>query len=92
MPVVEAVVFGVGDEAQLHYAGGHFGVFVDCVVAVFTCLSACFDTTVLQDHTHMGIRNIRERLKAMVSGTVEIQSTLGVGTKVLITIPKEVQL
>lgn len=53
---------------------------------------AGFDTGVLQeDRAHMGIRNIRERLKAMVSGTVEIKSTVGVGTKVLITIPKEVQ-
>ena len=39
----------------------------------------------------MGIRNIRERLKTMVSGSLEIRSTVGVGTKVLITIPKEVQ-
>ena len=34
--------------------------------------------------------NIRERLKAMVNGTLEIESAIGVGTKVLITIPKEV--
>jgi sensor histidine kinase YesM len=51
-----------------------------------------FDTGVLLDERkHMGIRNIRERLKAMVSGTLEIESTVGVGTKVLITIPKEVR-
>ena len=51
-----------------------------------------FDTGVLlEDRAHMGIRNIRERLKAMVDGTVEIESTLGVGTKVLISIPKEVR-
>jgi LytS/YehU family sensor histidine kinase len=51
-----------------------------------------FDVGVLlDDRTHMGIRNIRERLKAMVSGTIEIESTVGVGTKVLITIPKEVE-
>jgi LytS/YehU family sensor histidine kinase len=51
-----------------------------------------FDTDVLlDDRTHMGIRNIRERLKAMVSGTIEIESSIGVGTKVLITIPKEVR-
>ena len=51
---------------------------------------AGFDTTVLQDHTHMGIRNIQERLKTMVGGTLEIQSIPGEGTKVLIQIPKEV--
>ena len=51
-----------------------------------------FDTDVLlEDRSHMGIRNIRERLKAMVGGSVEIESTIGLGTKVLISIPKEVQ-
>ena len=52
---------------------------------------AGFDTNILCDEReHVGIRNIRGRLKAMVGGTLEIESTLGVGTKVLITIPKEV--
>ena len=51
-----------------------------------------FDTSILRDEReHVGIRNIRGRLKAMVDGTLEIESTQGVGTKVLITIPKEVQ-
>jgi sensor histidine kinase YesM len=49
-----------------------------------------FHTSELQDERkHVGIRNIRERLKAMVGGTLKIESTVGVGTKVLITIPKE---
>jgi sensor histidine kinase YesM len=51
-----------------------------------------FDTGVLlEGRDHMGIRNIRERLKAMVDGTLEIESTFGIGTKVLISIPKEVR-
>ena len=51
-----------------------------------------FDTDVLLDERkHVGIRNIRGRLKAMVNGTLEIESTEGVGTKVLIMIPKEVE-
>ena len=51
-----------------------------------------FDTSeLLDDRKHVGIRNIRERLAAMVGGTLEIESTVGVGTKVLITIPKEVE-
>ena len=49
-----------------------------------------FDTDVLLDERkHVGIRNIRGRLKAMVNGILEIESIEGVGTKVLITIPKE---
>jgi len=49
-----------------------------------------FDTGVLLDERkHLGIRNIRGRLKAMVNGDLEIESKVGVGTKVLITIPKE---
>ena len=49
-----------------------------------------FDTSVLLDERkHVGIRNIRGRLKAMVNGTLQIESTIGVGTKVVITIPKE---
>ncbi len=51
-----------------------------------------FDTGVLLDERkHVGIRNIRGRLKAMVNGNLEIESTQGVGTKVLITIPKGVE-
>ena len=53
---------------------------------------AGFDTSVLLDERrHVGIRNIRGRLKAMVNGTLEIESTVGVGTKVFIKIPKEVR-
>ena len=49
-----------------------------------------FDTgKLLDDKKHIGIRNIRDRLKVMVGGTLEIESTQGVGTKVLIKIPKE---
>ena len=49
-----------------------------------------FDTSVLIDErTHLGLHNIRERLKVMVNGKLEIESTVGVGTKVLVTIPKE---
>ena len=51
---------------------------------------AGFDTGVLLDERkHVGIRNIRGRLEAMVNGTLAIESAVGVGTKVLITIPKE---
>ena len=45
-----------------------------------------FDTSVIQDdRKHVGLRNIRERLKVMVKGSLDIKSTPGVGTEVLIT-------
>lgn len=51
---------------------------------------AGFDTNVLIDERkHVGLRNIRERLKVMVNGNLDIESAVGAGTKVLITIPKE---
>ena len=50
-----------------------------------------FDTgALLDDRKHVGLRNIRERLKVMVNGSLEIESTVGVGTKVVIKIPKEI--
>ena len=49
-----------------------------------------FDTSELIDgRNHLGLRNIRERLKVMVNGTVEIESAIGKGTNVLVKIPKE---
>ena len=51
-----------------------------------------FDTDVLLDERkYVGIRNIRGRLKVMVNGTLEIKSRDGVGTTVLIKIPKEAE-
>lgn len=51
---------------------------------------AGFDASVLLDEKeHMGLQNIRARLKAMVDGELQIESKIGVGTKVLIKIPKE---
>ena len=51
-----------------------------------------FDTNAEVDgRKHLGLRNIRERLKVMVNGTMDIESTVGVGTKVLVKIPKEVK-
>ena len=44
-----------------------------------------------EERKHVGIRNIRERLKAMVNGSLEIESSPGAGTKVRIRIPKEVR-
>lgn len=49
-----------------------------------------FDTDIqLNKKEHVGIYNIRERLKAIVNGTLQIESELGVGTVATIMIPKE---
>jgi sensor histidine kinase YesM len=48
-----------------------------------------FDPGILLDErAHIGLRNIRERLEAMVDGTLTIHSTLGKGTTVRLEIPK----
>lgn len=50
-----------------------------------------FDTSLpIEGKKHVGLRNIRERLRAMVNGDLIIESTPGSGTKAVIMIPKEV--
>lgn len=50
---------------------------------------AGFDLTgpIGDERIHIGIENVRERLKAMCGGTLEIISAPGKGTKAVITIP-----
>ena len=50
-----------------------------------------FDLTApIEEKKHVGLRNIRGRLKAMVSGELVVESQPGQGTRALILIPKEV--
>ena len=50
-----------------------------------------FDTSMAVDEKkHVGLRNIRGRLKAMVNGELVIESNPELGTKAVIMIPKEV--
>lgn len=42
-----------------------------------------------EDRLHIGIEGTRSRLTSMVGGTLEIDSKIGVGTSVTMTIPKE---
>jgi LytS/YehU family sensor histidine kinase len=50
-----------------------------------------FNTNVpIDEKKHVGLRNIRGRLKEMVNGDLVIESNIGVGTKAIIMIPKEV--
>ena len=48
-----------------------------------------FDTKLpIDEHKHIGISNIRQRLKHLCNGTLTIESTVGVGTTAIIQIPK----
>ena len=50
-----------------------------------------FDTSLpIDEKKHVGLRNIRGRLKAMVNGELFLESEPGAGTKAVIMIPKEV--
>ncbi len=50
-----------------------------------------FDTDApVDEKKHVGLRNIRGRLKAMVNGALVMESKPGAGTKAIIMIPKEV--
>lgn len=42
------------------------------------------------DRLHVGIENVRSRLEALCGGALFINSTPGVGTRVTITLPKEI--
>ena len=50
-----------------------------------------FDTALAaqSDDTHIGLRNVRERIETMCGGTVMIESAKNVGTKITITIPSQ---
>ena len=72
------------------------------VVRVCTCLSGSFHEIVISDNgvgfdqsdmssdnrTHIGIRNVRERIEKMCGGTLEIVSEPDHGTTVTILIPR----
>lgn len=48
-----------------------------------------FDTALLErtDGTHIGVRNVKERIERMCDGTLTVESTVGHGTTVTICIP-----
>ena len=50
-----------------------------------------FDTSLpIDEKKHVGLRNIRGRLKAIVDGDLILESKTGIGTKAIIMIPKDV--
>ena len=49
-----------------------------------------FDTSLpIEEKKHVGLRNIRGRLQAMVNGELHIESQINAGTRAIIMIPKE---
>ena len=49
-----------------------------------------FDTSVsIDEHKHIGISNVRQRLKHLCNGTLIIESKEGEGTTAIIQIPKK---
>ena len=52
-----------------------------------------FDTSLpIEEKKHVGLRNIRGRLRAMVDGELIIESQINTGTRAVILIPKEVMM
>ena len=74
-------------------------------IKVITRLEEGFHTVIIQDNgkgfeiekldnmeeTHIGIRNVRERLEMLCGGTLEINSQPSVGTTVILRIPEQKQ-
>ena len=92
-PIVEnAVKHGILKRAE----GGRIKVRVyetDCSYFVTVKDNGVgFDLTELEEMNHVGLRNIRSRLEAMCCGSLHIESIIGVGTKITVEIPKEVDL
>lgn len=93
-PLVEnAIKHGVTKKAE----GGTVTVSTfnhkDCVSVVIEDDGVGFDPknpdyAPNDNHAHVGIQNVKNRLKLMVNADVEIESQIGIGTKVTIIIPK----
>lgn len=49
------------------------------------------NTVIFDEKDHVGIKSVRDRLKVMCNGTLEIESTIGIGTMVKIYLPKNYQ-
>ena len=63
----------------------------DCFVIEIRDTGVGFDTnqTPSDEHKHVGITNVRQRLEHLCSGTLTIASTVGEGTTAIIKIPRK---
>ena len=66
---------------------------VDYYIVTITDNGPGFDPDIEQEESpdHIGIRNVRERLKRLCGGDLTIHSTIGYGTEAIIRIPKKSQ-
>ena len=59
------------------------------VSIVDTGLGYDMDQIIDDGKNHIGIQNVKDRLESRVEGTLNIESTVGVGTKAIVYIPKK---
>ena len=91
-PLVEnAIRYGVRRKKEGGTVSIHTTVENDCYVIIVQDDGAGFDVSTLPDDgkEHIGIWNVKNRLREMCQGDLQITSAIGIGTKVTLYIPKE---
>ncbi len=93
-PIVEnAIKYGVNQRPE----GGTVKIITkedeDNIYVIIEDNGVGFDIYEKKDdgRSHVGIQNIKRRLKSLMNASVVIDSTIGVGTTVTITIPKNIK-
>ena len=91
-PLVEnAVKHGIGGKED----GGTVTVSTrnhgDCVMILISDNGIGFDPDAVapQDRNHVGLENVKNRLRLMCDAALEVQSAPGAGTTITISVPKE---
>jgi signal transduction histidine kinase len=92
-PLVEnAITYGIRKNEQ---GSGIIKVsskeYEDSIVISVTDNGRGFDPSKIhdgEDRSHIGIKNVKERIKLVVGGELEVESEIGKGTAVKITLPK----
>lgn len=91
-PIVEnAIKYGLRRKKEGGTVYIHTSVEHDCYKVLVEDDGAGFDVSSLPEDGkgHIGIWNVKNRLREMCHGDLQITSTIGTGTKVTLYIPKE---
>ena len=94
-PLVEnAIKHGVTKKAEGGFVKLSTAFSDDCYCVIIEDNGVGFDPqnpdyTPDDNHAHVGIQNVTNRLKTMVNAEISIESQIDVGTKITIRIPKE---